>query len=95
MEKWRGCPSGAPRRRGGEMPIYEYHCDKCREQFEKLVFKSDESVSCPGCGCGEVHRVMSVCGFKSHGDKGAASSRMGSGASSCSGCTATSCSTCH
>ncbi len=77
------------------MPIYEFECEKCEDRFETLVFSSDESVSCPRCHSGEVHRVLSVFGFKSSGDKGAASSRMGSGASSCAGCSGKSCSTCH
>ncbi len=77
------------------MPIFEFECCKCCEKFEKLVFRSDEAVSCPKCESDEVQRVMSVCGFKSGGDKGSASSRMGSGTSSCGSCRATSCSSCH
>jgi putative FmdB family regulatory protein len=77
------------------MPIYEYECCSCCEQFERLVFRSDEPVSCPKCESAEVRRQMSVCGFKSGGDKGAASSRMGSGASSCAGCSGGTCSSCH
>jgi len=78
------------------MPIFEFVCCDCCESFEKLVFKSDESVSCPKCNSTKVQRQMSSFGFKSGGEKGAASSRMGSGgASSCAGCTAGTCSTCH
>jgi len=77
------------------MPIYEYTCCKCGATFECLVFGSQETVCCAECGSPEVSRMMSVCGFKSGGEKGAASSRMGSGASSCAGCTAGSCSSCH
>ncbi len=77
------------------MPIYEYQCDKCGEQFETLVFRSDDSVSCPKCQSESVQRVLSVFGFKSGGDKGVASSRMGSGVPSCAGCSGGSCSTCH
>ena len=77
------------------MPIYEFECEKCEDTFETLVFRSDDSVSCPKCHSDQVHRVLSVFGFKSGGDKGAASSRMGSGVSSCTGCTGRSCSTCH
>lgn len=77
------------------MPIYEYECCDCCEKFEMLVFRSDEPVSCPKCNSSNSRRVMSVFGFKSGGDKGVASSRMGSGGSSCAGCTASSCSSCH
>jgi len=79
------------------MPIYEYECCNCCECFERLVFRSDEAepVRCPKCESSNVHKMMSVCGFKSGGDKGAASSRVGTAASGCSGCGARSCSTCH
>ncbi|MBW1980570.1 MAG: zinc ribbon domain-containing protein [Deltaproteobacteria bacterium] len=77
------------------MPIYEYYCKGCDSQFEILVFRSSDPVVCPGCGTDKVNRLLSVCGFKSGGDKGAASSRMGSSAGSCSGCTASNCSSCH
>ncbi len=78
------------------MPIYEYECDHCQDKFERLVFRSDEAVNCPKCDSGDVHKVMSVCGFKSGGDKGAASSRVASSSgSSCAGCSGGSCATCH
>lgn len=78
------------------MPIFEYECCKCCEKFERLIFRSDEPINCPKCDSGDVQKVMSVCGFKSGGDKGAASTRTASsGASSCSGCSGGSCSSCH
>jgi len=76
------------------VPIYEYECNSCHKQFERLVFSNSESINCPACGSNEVTRRMSVFGFKSGGDKGAASSRVGSSSSGCSGCTATSCASC-
>jgi putative FmdB family regulatory protein len=77
------------------MPIYEYYCERCDREFETLVFRSSDSVVCPTCSGENVQRVLSVFGFKSGGEKGAASSRMGSGSSGCSGCTASNCSSCH
>jgi len=79
------------------MPIYEYECCECCEQFEKLVFRSDEAVSCPKCESANIQKRMSVCGFKSGGDKGAASSRVGSttASSGCAGCAGGSCASCH
>jgi putative FmdB family regulatory protein len=77
------------------MPIYEYACCDCSEEFETLVFRSDEPVSCPKCESSNVSKKMSVCGFKSGGDKGAASSRMSSAGGGCSGCAGGSCGTCH
>ncbi|MCY2961020.1 MAG: zinc ribbon domain-containing protein [Planctomycetota bacterium] len=31
------------------MPIHEYVCEECREEFEELV-RGDETVACPRCG---------------------------------------------
>ncbi len=74
---------GAP-----EMPIYEYHCDQCKNEFEKLVLKSSEKIVCPRCKNKKVQRMMSAFAFSSGGKfKSTASS-------SCGGCSATSCSTC-
>jgi len=77
------------------MPIYEYECCDCCERFELLVFRSDDAAVCPKCESARVQKMMSVFGFKSGGDKGAASSRVGSSTSGCSGCAGGSCATCH
>ncbi|MEN6440351.1 MAG: zinc ribbon domain-containing protein [Syntrophobacter sp.] len=54
------------------MPLFEYECHNCSEHFETLVLKSDEIVSCPKCNSAEVHKMLSVCGFKTGGGKGGA-----------------------
>ncbi len=70
------------------MPIYEFHCHQCQNEFEKLVLKSSEKIACPKCKSKKVHRLMSAFAFSSGGKfKSTASS-------SCSSCSATSCSTC-
>ena len=38
------------------MPIYEYSCGQCKDDFELLVFKSDEP-ACPKCGSKKVSVV--------------------------------------
>ncbi|WP_028312348.1 FmdB family zinc ribbon protein [Derxia gummosa] len=40
------------------MPIYEYRCTTCEEEFEVLV-RSSTVVSCPKCGAQEVERLVS------------------------------------
>jgi putative FmdB family regulatory protein len=72
------------------MPIYEYRCVKCEDDFETLVFGNAE-VFCPKCG-GCVERIMSTCSFKSAAGDFKTS---GTGKSGCSTCSATSCATCH
>jgi putative FmdB family regulatory protein len=44
------------------MPIYEYTCKSCNNQFEKLAksMNSDEKVKCPECGSGQTARNLSV-----------------------------------
>lgn len=41
------------------MPIYEYACPGCGQDFEKLLFRTDERVECPACGSAEVRRRLS------------------------------------
>lgn len=71
------------------MPIYEYYCPRCDEDFEELVRNPKEKIVCPECGCKKVSKKMSVFGFKS-GNK----SVSASGGSGCSGCSSSSCSGC-
>ena len=74
------------------MPIYEYHCDACKQDFECLVF-GNEKPCCPKCNCEKLERLMSSCGFLSKSGSGETVSRS-AGASSCGGCAATSCGSC-
>jgi len=70
------------------MPIFEYLCNKCGNDFEELVFGKAPRVSCPSCGNKKVQRAMSVFASSSGG-----SFRPSSG-SSCGGCSKGSCSGC-
>jgi putative FmdB family regulatory protein len=73
------------------MPIYEYICKKCGNEFEVLVFNKDEKPGCPECGAKNPTRKMSSFGF-SAGSK-LKSSSTGTG-SSCAGCSSSNCSSC-
>ncbi len=42
------------------MPIYEYSCSKCGNEFERLVRSSSEKVECPKCAGTKVERKLSV-----------------------------------
>lgn len=44
------------------MPIYEFSCETCSEEFEILVRSSnwEDEVECPSCGSGEVEKLLSV-----------------------------------
>jgi putative FmdB family regulatory protein len=56
------------------MPIYEYRCEACGEQFSKLqkMGAGEGETTCPKCGSGEVRRQISGCSIGS-GEKGGAS----------------------
>ena len=77
------------RSRRYEMPIYEFRCCNCCEEFETLVFNSNEKVTCPKCEGDKVERLMSGFAHKSEGGK------MVSSSSGCSSCSGGSCASCH
>ncbi len=72
------------------MPIYEYRCMECEEEFETLVLGSAEDIKCPKCSSPNLKRLMSACGFKSDGEF-----TSSSGPSACASCSGGNCSTCH
>lgn len=45
------------------MPIFEYRCRTCGDDFE-LLARSDTRVACPECGSSRVDKKLSV--FASH-----------------------------
>ena len=72
------------------MPIYEYKCDECPEEFEKLVSGNNPEVSCPKCNSRKVTKKFSLFGM-SGVEKPVTSTGAGSG---CTSCSASSCKTC-
>ena len=74
------------------MPIYEYHCESCGIDFERLVFGS-EKPDCISCNSHNLNRRVSACGFISKGGNGE-TVRTAAADSSCGGCSATSCASC-
>jgi len=73
------------------MPIFEFHCQNCQDDFEKIVLGANTKVKCPRCESGKVRKKLSAFSFKS-GSKSVAASNSGGG---CSGCSSHHCSTCH
>lgn len=66
------------------MPIYEYKCTKCGQEFERLVM-GNQVVSCPECRSENVKKKFSVFGMSG------VEKQTSSG---CSSCSSSSCSTC-
>ena len=43
------------------MPIFEFRCDSCGKEFERVLFNSDQDeVNCPNCGSLEARKLLSV-----------------------------------
>ena len=50
------------------MPIYEYKCQSCGHELEKLQRMNDERLKeCPDCGKAELHRLVSAAAFRLKG----------------------------
>lgn len=50
------------------MPIYEYQCDACGHQLEKLQKISDQPLTdCPECCESQLKKMISAAGFRLKG----------------------------
>ena len=67
------------------MPIFEYKCNACGEDFEKLVYGS-QAIQCPKCSSKDIRKKFSRFGM---------SGVENPGSSGCSSCSSSSCSSCH
>lgn len=60
------------------MPIFEYKCNQCEKEFEKLVFAGEENdISCPECTSKDIVKKMSAASFMGAGMGKCASSPKG------------------
>ncbi|MCP4723846.1 MAG: zinc ribbon domain-containing protein, partial [bacterium] len=67
------------------MPMYEFSCKKCGNQFEELFFTTNidlKEINCPACSSNRIERLMS-----------ATASTLSSGCDSCSASSCSGCST--
>lgn len=42
------------------MPIYEFICNKCGNEFEELVKSSESKVRCPRCNSTKIDKCFST-----------------------------------
>ncbi|MDR2573201.1 MAG: zinc ribbon domain-containing protein [Desulfovibrio sp.] len=74
------------------MPIYEYICEKCGNEFEDIVFGEDAPF-CPKCGKNKARRLMSRPARYTDGSGGGEDSSS-AGSSGCAGCSGGNCASC-
>jgi len=69
------------------MPIYEYVCDNCQAEFEKLVLNKKQEISCPQCASKKATIQLSVFSSTTSGgsSKSFTPTRGSSGGGGCCG----------
>jgi len=53
------------------MPIFEYECLECEQQFEHLERANSPQAVCPSCGAKCVQRLVSLCAVSSESSRAA------------------------
>ena len=51
------------------MPIYEYECRGCHNQFEFLVLPTTPPASCPACKSTDLEKLLSLSSVSSDGTR--------------------------
>ena len=49
------------------MPIWDYTCRACGQQFERLILASSPTPACTACGSTDLERMVSAPAVKSEG----------------------------
>ena len=67
------------------MPLYEYHCETCKRDFEKRrpIREADAPIECPECASENITRKLSLFIALSKSDSG--TQALGSGGGCCGG----------
>jgi putative FmdB family regulatory protein len=50
------------------VPVYEYRCKQCKNEFETLV-RGQELPSCPACSSQELEKLLSLPAVQSDGTR--------------------------
>ncbi|MGW8180690.1 MAG: FmdB family zinc ribbon protein [bacterium] len=48
------------------MPIFEYRCQECSEEFEKIIIGEEENAKCPQCGSPDTMKLLSAFAVQSN-----------------------------
>jgi len=49
----------------GVMPIFEYRCSACGDEFEQLVLNSSPVTECLSCGSKDIEKMLSISSVSS------------------------------
>ncbi|SBV96112.1 Regulatory protein, FmdB family [uncultured delta proteobacterium] len=81
------------------MPIYEYRCTKCGNDFEEILGAGDPAPACPSCHSAKTEKLLSKASFRTGSgaccESGGCETGAARASSGCAGCSGGSCATCH
>jgi putative FmdB family regulatory protein len=67
------------------VPIYEYICDDCKNEFEKIVINKQQEIACPKCASKRATIQLSVFSSAVAGGSAKSSTPQSGGGSCCGG----------
>jgi putative FmdB family regulatory protein len=67
------------------MPIYEYICDDCKSEFEKIVINKQQEIACPKCASKKATIQLSVFSSTTAGGSAKSFTPQSSGGGGCCG----------
>lgn len=67
------------------MPIYEYICDDCKNEFEKIVINKQQEIACPKCSSKRATIQLSVFSSAVAGGSAKSSTPQSGGGGCCGG----------
>jgi putative FmdB family regulatory protein len=67
------------------MPIYEYICDDCKTEFEKIVINKQQEIACPKCASKKAKIQLSVFATSNGSASGGPSNSSSGGGGACCG----------
>jgi putative FmdB family regulatory protein len=67
------------------MPIYEYICDDCKNEFEKIVINKQQEIACPKCASKKATIQLSVFSSTTAGGSAKSFTPQSSGGGGCCG----------
>jgi len=67
------------------MPIYEYICDDCQAEFEKIVINKQQEIACPKCASKKATIQLSVFSSATAGGSSKSFTPQSSGGGGCCG----------